>query len=130
MISPLWTTSALRTTGVLAIDLETGGTPEVGQQVIEVVAVKEAGGRRQTAGQIDVADDVDAVPLDHLMGTVSAQFPPFSAARSTIDRAALHRSHHVFGDQDRRRAVRNECRRDDDVDVAGLGAKQRHLGAG
>ena len=50
----------------------------------QVVAVEQARGGREPARQIDVADDVNAVLLDHLPGSVSAQLPPFSAARSTI----------------------------------------------
>ena len=70
---------------VFEVDVEVRGAAHVVEQVDQVVAVEEAGGRRQPARQIDVADDVDAVALDdRVRATVSAQLPPFSAARSTI----------------------------------------------
>ena len=47
-------------------------------------------------------------------GSVSSQFPPCSAARSTITEPGFHRFDHVRGDQFRRRSAGNKCRGDDD----------------
>ena len=61
-------------------------------------------------------------------GCVSAQLPPFSAARSTITEPFFMLLHHLLGDEDRRRAVGNERGGDDDVDVPRLRGEERHLG--
>jgi hypothetical protein len=53
-------------------------------------------------------------------GTVSSQLPPCSAGHVDDDAALLHRLDHLFGDQLGRGLARNECRRDDDVDVLRL----------
>ena len=102
---PSCTTSALRTTSSFTSIWKFAGAAHVLEQVDQVVAVENAGGRREPARQVGVADDVDAVPLDHCPGHGQRAVAALLGGEIDDHRARLHAPDHVLGDQDRRRRL-------------------------
>src|SRR5690349_12422347 len=83
-----------------------------GQQVLRI---ERRGGRRQSSRDIEMTDNLDAADLRYL-----ARFGAFDIS-ATLDskvddyRTRTHRGDHLFRNETRRRAARDQCGGDDDV---------------
>ncbi len=93
----------------------------------QVRGIKLARLGRQPAWQVGIADDRYAFTDDH-----SIRFSQFAVAtllRSKVDDNAtvFHCCDHVGRDKSWRRLARNQCGRDDNVDVFSLLGKKRHF---
>ena len=84
---------------IVKVDVEVFGTPEIAQQVVEVVAVELAGLGGHAAGQICQADDGDAVVVADFSRLGDFAVAPLFCRQVHYHRTGLHAFHHFAGDQ-------------------------------
>ena len=93
----------------------------------EVLGVKLRGGRGNAAGDIQVADDLDAVHFGNLAGNRAFDIAAALHRQIDEDRARTHARIHLARHQPWRGAPRNERRGDDDILLGDMVGNQGRL---
>ena len=93
----------------------------------KVLGVKLRGGGGNAAGNIQVADDLDAVDLDDLAGNRAFDIAAALHRQIDEDRTRTHARIHLARHQPWRGTTRNERRGDDDILLGNMVINQRRL---